>query len=269
MNTTIVERQTHSDSRGLLLKAAGVVPDVIIGSMIGLVIVAALPPTVGFVVTIAVAAVAAVLAAGLAETSAVRFLHGARRPTPTEAMRLAAPWRLVASWVDTTGVHLRIVRNGPPVVTAGRRHVLLARDVLDAYRAGQLTDYEVAGLITHGIGRLHWGHTRYDLLWVFWTAQWDFIRGLFVGAGRRLAWVPLGRFAWQTRVLVGVIAVVLETQAGRPAFATIIAAFITLTCLTPHWRRSWEQHLDEVVHRYAAHNRLPEDREPGSSNPRG
>ncbi|MHB1009967.1 MAG: hypothetical protein ACYC1E_12175 [Propionibacteriaceae bacterium] len=252
MNMTIIERQTHSDPRGVLLKAAGVVPDVIIGSLIGLAIVAALPPAVGFGVTIAGVSVAAVLAAGFAENSAVRFLHGARRPTPTEAMRLAAPWRLVASWVDTTGVHLRIVSNGPPVVTAGRRHIILARDIVDAYLAGQLTDYEIAGLITHGFGRLYWGYTRFDLLWAFWTAPWDFIRGLFVGAGRHLTWVPLARFAWQTRFMVGAIGVVLETQAGRWPSPILIATFIALTHLMPAWQRKWEQYLADQSDHFAA-----------------
>ena len=116
----------------------------------------------------------------------------------------------------------------------------------------RLTDYEVAGLITHGIGRLHWGHTRFDLLWVFWTAPWDFIRGLFVGAGRHLAWVPLARFAWQTRFIVGAIAVVLETQAGRWPSSIIIGAFITFTYVMPFWHRSWERHVTDASDRYVA-----------------
>ena len=269
MNTTSVDRPARRDSRGLLLKTAIVAPDVISSSLIGLVIIAALPPAVGFGVTTALVAVGAVLAAGLGENTAVRILYGARRPTPTQAARLAVPLQIATSSADVTGVQLRIVTQGPPVSTAGRRFILLSHNFVDDYRAGRITVGEVAALIAHGIGRLRLGHTRFDLLWVFWTAQWDFIRGLFVGAGRRLAWVPLGRFAWQTRILVGVIAVVLETQAGRPAFATIIAAFITLTYLMPYWRRSWEQHLNEAVHRYAAHNGLTKDQEPGSSNARG
>jgi hypothetical protein len=78
-----------------------------------------------------------------------------------------------------------------------------------------------------------------------WTVPWDFVRGLVVGTGRLLARVPLGRFAWQTRVIVGAMAVVLETQAGRWPSALIIAAFIVLTYLIPPWGRAWEGHLAE------------------------
>jgi len=249
MNTMSVERPTRPDSIGLLLKTLAVGPDVIVSTLLGVVIIAALPPAVGVGVAAATVAVAAILAAGLGESTAVRILHGARRPTATEALRLDIPWRNVTSRVDTTGVHLRIVTHAPAVGTAGRHHVLLARDIVDAYRAGQLTDGEVAALIAHGIGRLHHGHTRLDLLWTFWTAPWAFIRGLFDGAGRHLAWVPLGRFAWQTRFIVGTIAVVLDTYAGRWPSPIIIAGFIVLSYLMPHWRGSWERQLTDAADR--------------------
>ena len=249
MNTTIGERETRPDSRGVLLKTAAVAPDVIISSLIGLVLIAALPPAVGFGVTVTAVALAAVLAADLAENTAVRVLHRARRPTPVEAKRLTVPWRIVTNRVDTTGAYLRIVTHGPPVGTAGRRHIVLARDVVDAYRAGQITDAEMAALIAHGIGGLRRGHTRFDLVWVFWTAPWSFLRGLVVGAGRNLAWVPLGRFAWQTRFIVGSVAVILETQAGRWPSPIIITAFIVLSYLMPYWRGSWDRRLADAAAR--------------------
>jgi hypothetical protein len=246
MNTAVT-RATRPDSRGLLLKTAVVGPDVIISSLIWLVIIAALPPAVGFGVTAASLAVAAVLAVGLGENTAVPILHGARRLTPAETIRLAVPWRMVTSRVDTERVHLRKVTHGPPVSTAGRRHVLLAQDIVDACHAGSITDGEVAALITYGIGRLHHGHTRLELLWVFWTAPWDFIRGLFAGIGGHLAWVPLGPIAWQARLIVGAIAVILETRAGRWPSPIIIVTFIALSYLMPYWRRSWEQHLTKQL----------------------
>ena len=98
-----------------------------------------------------------------------------------------------------------------------------------------MTDGDLAALIVHGIGRLRWGRTRFDLAGLLWTVPWDLIRGLVVGTGRLLTWVPLARFAWQTRVIVGAIAVVLETQAGRGPSSLTIVAFIALTYLIPHW----------------------------------
>lgn len=259
MNAALLARSGQPRSRGLLLKAAVVVPDVIISSLIGLVIIAALPAAGGFSVIAAGAVIAALLTAGLGEDTAVRILYDARRPTPTEAARLGVPWRILTTRVDTGGVQLRIVSRGPAVATAGPRHVLLARGVVDAYRAGQLTDGEVAALIAHGIGRLHHGHTRFDLLWVLWTWPWDFLRGLAVGVGRRLAWVPLVQFAWQTRYVVGTIAVVLEAHAGRWPSPIIIATFITLTYLMPRWGRAWERQLADAADRYAVGVGLGDD----------
>lgn len=252
MNTTIVARPTSSRSNGLRLKFAVVVPDMIISSLIWLVLIAALPPAVAFGVTAAAVAVATVLAAGLGENTAVRILYGARRPTPTEARLLAGPCQMVACRVEIDGLRLRIVPKGAPVSTAGRRHVLLARDVVDAYRADRITDGEVAALIAHGIGLLRHGYTRLDLLWVFWTAPWDFIRGLVVSSGRHLAWVPLGGFAWQTRFIVGGIAVVLETQAGRWPAPIVIGVFIALSYVMPRWGSSWEEHLAQSSDEFAA-----------------
>ncbi len=87
---------------------------------------------------------------------------------------------------------------------------------------------------------------------MFWTAPWDFIRGLVAGAGRHLAWVPLGRFAWQTRFLVGSIAVLLEAQAGRWPSSIIIVTFVALSYLMPRWRGSWERQLTVAADRCVA-----------------
>ena len=241
-----------------MLKTAVVLPEVVISSLIGLVVIAALPSVMRLYITAAWIAASAVLAAGLGEAEVVRILHGARRATPTEVALLAIPGLIVAERVDTNGVHLRIVTQGPAVSTLGRRHVLLAQEVVHACSIGKITDEEVAALMVQGIGRLRLGHTRFDLLWGFWSAPWDFIRGLFAGAGRQFAWVPLGRFAWKTRFIVGAIAVVLEAQAGRWPSPIIITAFIVLSYLMPRWRWSWETQLSDSADRYVA-ARLPDD----------
>lgn len=204
-------------------------------------IIAALPTAAGFAVTVVGLALGALLAAGLGEDTIVRVLYRARRATATEAPRLAVAWRIATHGLDVDGVRLRIVADGAPVATAGRHHVLLRHNVVDAYRANEITAHYVAALIAQGVGRLRHGHTRFDLLWTVWTIPWDFIRGLAHAIGRRLAWIPLVQFAWRTRIVVGTIAVVLEAQAGRWPSPIILAAFITLSYLGPRWRRSWER----------------------------
>lgn len=252
MTATIQPSRRRRDTSGLLLKASVVVPDVIISSPLWLMLIAALPPAVGFSVTILGVTIAGVLAAGLCEDGAVRLLYRARRPTPLEAPRLTVGSRIATHHIDAHDIRLRIVTHGAPIATAGRRHLLLRSDVVDAYCANNVTAREVVQLITHGIGRLRHGHTRLDLLWVFWTIPWDAIRGLAHAIGRRLAWIPLVQFAWRTRFLVGTIAVVLEARAGRWPSPIIIATFVILSYLMPLWHASWEKHLTDAADRYVA-----------------
>lgn len=233
--TTCRPRQAAS---GLLLKAAVVVPDVIISSLLWLVVIAALPPVVGFALTVLDLVIGALLATGLCEDIAVRLLYRARRATPAEAPRLTVAWRIATHQLDADGVQLRIVTHGPLIATAGRRHLLLSREVVDAYCANEVSARGVAALITEGIGRLRHGHTRFDLLWTFWTLPWEFIRGIAHAIGRHFAWIPLVQLAWRTRAIVGTIAVVLEAQAGRWPSPIIIAGFIALSYLMPRARRA-------------------------------
>ena len=247
MSDPITTSPARSRWKGLLLKAAVVIPDLIIASLLWLVIIALLPPVAGFVLTVGGLIFAVVLAAGLGEDLTVRVLYRARHVTPAEASRLAVAWRIATHQLDADGVRLRIVSHGAPVGTAGRQHVLLRRDVVAAYCTNQITAHAVAGLIAQGIGRLRHGHTRFDLLWTFWTIPWDLVRGLAHAIGRRLAWIPLVQFAWRIRIVVGTIAVILEAQAGRWPSAIIIGAFIALSYVVPRSRSAWDEYVSARV----------------------
>lgn len=206
-------------------------------------IIALLPPVVGFVLTVGGLVMGAVLGAELGEDLAVRVLYRARRATPAEAPRLAVAWRIATHQLDADGLRLLIVSHGTPVSTAGRRHVLLRKDVVVASCTNQMAAHQVAAMIAYGIGRLRRGHTRFDLLCTFWTIPWNLVRGLALAIGRRLAWIPLVQVAWRVRILVGTIAVILETQAGRWPLAIIIFAFIALSTVLPRSRSAWDCYL--------------------------
>ena len=252
MTDPITTHRPRPAKSGLWLKAAVVIPDVIISSLLWLVIVAALPPAVSFAITVVGVVIGALLAAGLGEDAAILLLFRARRATPAEAPRLTVAWRIATHQLDADGVRLRIVTHGPPIATAGRRHLLLRRDVVDAYCANEISAHIVATLITNGIGRLRHGHTRFDLLWTLWTLPWDFLRGIGHAIGRRLAWIPLIQFAWRTRAVVGTIAVLLEAQAGRWPSPVIIGVFIALSYLMPNCRAAWERRLTEAGNDFVA-----------------
>ena len=249
MTDPVGPRAPRPPTRALLLKAAVVIPDVLISTLLWLAIVAALPVTLGFALTVVGITFGALLAAGLGEDTTVRVLYRARRATPAEAPRLAVAWRIATNGLEAGGVRLRIVSHGEPVATAGRRQLLLRRDVVDAYCASNLTAQQVAALIAEGLGRLRHGYVRFDLLWAVWTVPWDFIRGLTGAIGRRLAWIPLVQFAWRVRLIVGAIAVVLEAQAGRWPSPIVIAVFIVLSYLLPCWRDAWHRHLCQAAQR--------------------
>lgn len=258
MTDPLGARPPRPAPHGLLLKAAVVIPDVLISSLLWLVIVAALPVTVGFAVTAVGVALVALLAAGLGEDAVVRVLYRARRATPAEAPRLRVAWRIANHRLDADGVRLRIVTHGGPVATAGRHHILLRRDVVAASCTNEISAHQVAALIAQGLGRLRHGHPRYDLLWTVWTIPWDLVRGLAHAIGRRLAWIPLVQFAWRTRFVVGTIAVVLEAQAGRWPSPVVIAGFITLSYLMPSLATAWETWLSRRPSHTSAARRLAE-----------
>lgn len=250
MSVPITTRPARNWWRGLLLKAAVVIPDLIIASLLWLVIIALLPPVAGFALTIGGLVMGALLAAGLSEDAVVRVMYRARRATPDEAPRLAVALRIATHGSDADGVRLRIVNHGPPVGTAGRQHVLLRRDVVAAYCTNQITAHQVAALIAQGIGRVRHGHTHFDLFWTFWTIPWDFVRGLTHAIGRRLAWIPLVQFAWRIRIVVGAIAVVMEAQAGRWPSATILVVFIALSHGLPRSRLAWDRYVTAATGRH-------------------
>lgn len=238
--------------RGRLLKAAVVVPDLIISGLLWLMGVALLPTEVAVGFLAGLLGISVGVASGAVEGLAVRILHAARRPTPLEAGRLHAPLHLVASRSGRADLRVLVSTLGEPVGCAGRRHVILHREVVDAFRAGHLCDAEVAALLAHGVGRLRHGQPRLDLLVTLGTLPREFLRGVVAGVGRRLAWVPLGAFAWRTRFVVGGIAVILETRAGRWPSPIVIAVFIALSYLMPRCRHAWHRHLCQAADRHAA-----------------
>lgn len=228
-------------------KVGATVPHVVVSALLSLVVLAALPPLIAVGIVGVGALVSLGIVVGVLEGPAVRVLWLARPPSVVEARLLAPAWRLASARVDVTGVHLWVGGVGHPGFAAGPHHVVLAHPVVAAYRAGRLTTDQVAGHVVHAVGRLRRGHVRFDLLVGFWTWPWDLLRGVALGIGRRLAWLPGVAFAWRIRFLVGSVAVVLESLEGRWWTAVVVAVFIGLTYLTPSCRRAWERHLDHAA----------------------
>jgi hypothetical protein len=245
MATTTVYRRPLPHRSGWWLKTAVVVPNVLIATMLWIILLAALPSPLGTLTALAGIANAVLLAAGVGEDQIVLVLYRARRPTPVEAPRLNVAWRIAThpNHPFRGRVRLRIVKHGPPVATAGRRHILLHQSVVDAYRTHQITAQDVAILLAQGIRRLECGYVRCDLLWAVWTIPWDLVRTIAVGVGRRLAWIPLVGFAWRIRFIVFTIAIINETVERHWPIVIVLASFLALSYLMPKARRNWNNWL--------------------------
>lgn len=80
----VITRPLRAKGRGQLLKAAVVIPDLIMASLLWLMILALLPPTVAFMVAVLGIIVMALVAAGLGEGALVRSSIGLAAPPPTK-----------------------------------------------------------------------------------------------------------------------------------------------------------------------------------------
>ena len=244
--------QSGGATRGLLLKTAVVVPNALIGLMLSVVFLGLLPPVLALAVFCSGTVLSILLAAGIGESAAVRILHQARPLTPDETRRSAACLAIVTAGTTPSSVQIRVATGRLPVRTAGPHHLVISPDVLDAHRHGRTTERQLATLLLQGVGRLRVGHTRLDLVWRLWTFPWDALRSAAVSIGRQLGWVPLTSFAWNVRLVVGALAVVLEAQAGRWPSSTTIAVVLALTYLMPLASRAWERHLKRESEQWAS-----------------
>lgn len=246
------QRSRGRGSRGLLLKTAVVVPNVLIGLMLSVVFLGLLPPVAAMAVFCCGTVLSILLAAGIGEFAAVRILYQARPLTPEESRRCSAALAMVTTRITQSSVQIRVATDRHAVRTAGPHHIIISQGVLEAHRLGRITDRQLATLLLQGVAQLCVGRTRLDLVWRLWSLPWDALRSAMVSIGRRLGWVPVASFAWNVRVVVGTLAVVLEAQAGRWPSSITIAVLLALTYLMPIGRRAWERHLKRESEQWAA-----------------
>ena len=246
------QRSPGRGSRGLLLKTAVVVPNVLIGLILSVVFLGLLPPVLALAVFCSGTVLSILLAAGIGESAAVRILYQARPLTSDEARRCSAALEMVTAWTTQSSVQISVATDRHPVRTAGPHHIVISQGVIDAHRLGRITDRQLAALLLQGVAELQVGSTRLDLVWRLWSLPWDSLRSAVVSIGRRLGWVPLVSFAWNVRLVVGTLAVVLEAQAGRWPSSITIAVVLALTYLMPLASRAWEQHLKRESELWAA-----------------
>ena len=143
-------------------------------------------------------------------------------------------------------------RRTPGVRAVGRRHVLLSPELVHEHRTGRISDWDLLALVGHAAGRLHHGRTRFNLALIICTWLWQLVRTIALATGRLVARIPLVTLAWRARIVVGGIAIVLETSEGRVGSAIICGLFIGQSYLMPWWGRRWEAQLTLAADSYVA-----------------
>lgn len=246
-------------SPSVWMKAAGVIPPLVISALLGIVFGALLPPAVELGMILAHLALAVVLATGRLEPSMVRLVWGGRPPTPGEAPSLDRLHRLADRHLADAQLILLIGRRRTPGVRAvGTRHVLLSPEQIHAHRTLRINDCEQLALIAHAAGQLHHGRTRCNLALTVFTWPWQLVQAIALATGQLVAWIPLVTLAWKSRIVVGVTAVILETTQGRTPSAIICGLFIGMSYLMPWWGRRWEHQLTLAADHYVTTHGLGE-----------
>lgn len=150
-------------------------------------------------------------------------------------------------------------RNQPRVFVArGRRAVgwdvvvpspgvlLVSESVLDALRAGRVSDAEVSVLVAHAFGQLPALGSRAVLAVEIYSLPWTIARAVVGKVANRLARAPLMSFSWKLRPVVFGLGLLDAVQHGRWEAAIPLIVLAVLTYTTGPLDQAWTRKLDEL-----------------------
>ena len=221
-----------------VLKQVVGVPAIVASTLLWVVFLALMPPTLGLVGFGTGAAALVLLAAGLGEKAAAPLLAGARTATTAEQAVLSP----VLAHVALCGANLEgrrlLVRQmvsaqTPPVQLLGRESLLVTPWLIEAAYRGSLSVKESVALVVYAEGRHRAERYRREVAMLAWMLPWRAGAGLGRGIGRVAGRFPLIRFAWAFRGVIGVVAVVQQVDEGRPAVGVLAGSIVALTYLVP------------------------------------
>lgn len=242
------------------LRAVAIAPAVVVSTVAWVIVAALLPAGVGGLLLLAAPVALAVLWLGTSglmghlvdQVSAL--LAGAREPTADELRVLrpvgsrlveleVAPMRLLVS---------RSARPYPPVRPFGRDQVVVSTVLVEAVFRCQLPVEDAVALIVHNIGWLRAQPARGAVAIAAWTLPWRGVSMVISRVGAVARWVPMVRFAWRVRSMVGAVAVLQSAVEGRAMSAALVAVFLVATYTTPAARRARGARLQVAADRYVS-----------------
>ncbi len=150
-------------------------------------------------------------------------------------------------------------RNQPSVFVArGRRAIgwdvvvprpgvlLVSESVLNAIRAGRVSDAEVSALVAHALGQLPALGSRAVLAVEIYCLPWTIARAVAGKVANRLARAPLMSFSWKLRPVVFGLGLFDAVQHGRWEAAIPLIVLAVLTYTTGPLDQAWTRKLDEL-----------------------
>jgi STE24 endopeptidase len=168
------------------------------------------------------------------ERVAVRAAYGYHR-MDTARRRIVAPALSVA--LARTGqagasfdLYVRGNADSVNAYAAGRRSVAVSAGLVAALAHGDVTPDQGGALLTHELGHLRVGATRYGLAVAWLTAPWRAVVAVFGGLVRlavdkvptaRAAWIVLGTIVLAVAIVQGV-----KQQAWAPLAVLVAAALV-------------------------------------------
>jgi STE24 endopeptidase len=167
------------------------------------------------------------------ERMAVRVAYGYRRMDSARGRAVAPALRVAQMRTGQASssfdLYVRSHAEAVNAYAAGRRSVAVSMALVAALQRGQLTPDQVGALLTHELGHLRSGATRYGLAVAWLTAPWRAVVTVFGGLVRlAVGKVPTGRAAW---VVLGPIVVAVALVQGIEQHAWIPLAALVLAAL--------------------------------------
>lgn len=220
-----------------VLKLTVGVPVVVASCLLWVVALALPPPALGLLAFLAGAAALALLVVGVGERMAILVLAGARRPTPGEEAALRTVAARLASLRIAAGREVLVRRSvrprTPPAQLLGGDALVVTPWLIEAAHRGWLPLDETVALVVHADARRRVERPRAEVAMLALTLPSRAIVTLGHGVSRAVAWVPLLRFAWAVRCLVGGVAVIQQVAAGRGSLGVFVGVIVVLSYLVP------------------------------------
>jgi STE24 endopeptidase len=228
--------RAHRARRFGLWRAVAAGP-VMLGSLAVVVLIGGALGQWAAVLPLAWLAVALVWLTAAGERVAVRVAYGYRRTDTARGRALVPAFGVALARSGQTASSFDLyVRakagsaNSVNAYAAGRRSVAVSAGLVAALARGELTPGQGGALLTHELGHLRIGATRYGLAVAWLTAPWRAVVAVFGGLVRlavgkvptaRAAWIVLGPIVVAVAVVQGV-----QQHAWVPLAALVVAALV-------------------------------------------